>query len=171
MNSCWAYFTQNLVDRFSARNVDQFSVDKYMMLFARIMQGQPKSFATQFKYYGTCTVVVTLITVLVFLGPTIGYKKMFEGNNLYMHLVGPLLALISFCFLDRGTKLNISHVWKSLIPTIIYGAVYIVMVLITKEWPDFYGFNANGMWYVSLVAMMAGAFIIGLVIKALHNDK
>ena len=142
-----------------------------VMLLTRLTKGQPKSFATNFKFYGTCTVVVTLITVLVFLGPIMGYRAMFEGDNLYMHLIGPLLCLISFCFLDRGPKLSMKHAGKALIPTAIYGTLYFFMVIVFKKWPDFYGFNMGGMWYLSFAAMMAGAFIIAVIVKALHNDK
>ena len=157
------YYTveSNLLAAFSA----------LVMFIARLANGQPKSFSSNLKYYGTCTVSVTLVTVLVFLGPNFGLKKLLAGDNLYLHLIGPLLCIISYCFLDRGPKLSMSHVWKSLIPTLVYAIVYFVMVIILKKWPDFYGFNAGGKWYISVAAMLAGAFVISLIIKALHNDK
>ena len=53
------------------------------------------------KYIGTAAVTVTLTTVLVFLGPAVGYKKLLSGRDLYLHLIGPLLAIASFCFCER----------------------------------------------------------------------
>lgn len=161
--SCFRYYT--IDSNFLA------AVSALVMLIDRIFSGQPKSFSTHLKYYGTCTVAVTFATVMAFLGPMMGYNRMFTGDNLYMHLIGPVLCIISFCFLDKGPKLSRGHVFKSLIPTAIYGAVYFVMVMITKDWPDVYGFNAMGKWYISVVAMAAGAFVIAVILKALHNDK
>jgi len=147
------------------------AVTAAIMLISRIVKGQPQSFATNMKFYGTCTVTVTLLTVVAFLGPTIGYKKMFEGDNLYLHLIGPLLAIISFCYLDKGPKMRFVHVGKSLVPTIIYAAVYALEVLVLKNWKDFYGFNRKGQWYISAAAMLVGAFVVAVIVKALHNDK
>ena len=175
-------FSEGLGGNMSGNNITAFryytidsnvfaAISALVMLIARITKGQPGSFATNFKYYGTCTVTVTLITVAAFLGPTIGYKEMFVGDNLYMHLIGPLLCVVSFCFADRGHKITIGHARKSLVPTIVYGFVYLFMVVVFKRWPDFYGFNIGGKWYISFAAMIIGAFVISIVIKALHNDK
>ena len=35
------------------------------------------------KYVGTVAVTVTLLTVMFFLGPNMGYKQMFSGKDLY----------------------------------------------------------------------------------------
>lgn len=147
------------------------AVSSLAMLIARLVNGTPKSFAVKFKYFGTCTVTITLLTVLVFLGPSMGYKLLLSGDNLYMHLIGPLLCIISFCFLDRGPRVRMSHAVGSLIPTLIYGTVYSVMVLILKKWPDFYGFNTVTKWYISFPVMIAAAFLVAVLLKALHNDK
>jgi len=147
------------------------AVSALVMLFTRVFKAQPRSFATNLKYYGTCTVTITMLTVLAFLGPSIGYMKMFRGENLYFHLLGPLFAIISFCFLDRGPRIQMRHVWKSLVPTAIYAMVYAIQVLVLKKWADFYGFTGNGHWYISLAAIITGAFVTAVILKALHNDK
>lgn len=141
------------------------------MFVSRIVDKQPSSFATRFKFFGTCTVMVTFITVIGFLGPIFGYNQMFAGDNLYMHLIGPVLCLISFCFLDKGPRVTMKDVFKALIFTLLYGILYFVMVIIVKKWPDFYGFNMGGKWYFSFVGMMVLAFVIAVIVKALHNDK
>jgi len=146
------------------------AVSALVMLVARITKPAPGSFATVFKYVGTVAVTITLVTVLVFLGPLHGYGKMLEGNNLYMHLVGPLLCIISFCWLDKGPRIIWGHVFKAFVPFLLYGIVYAVQVLVTKAWPDFYGFTIIK-WYFSFVAMAAGTLVIAVILKALHNDK
>lgn len=51
------------------------------------------------SYIGTTAVTLTFLVVMLFLGPTQGYLKMIEGGNLYMHIIGPVLAVLSFLFL------------------------------------------------------------------------
>ena len=39
------------------------------------------------KYVGTAAVSVTMLTVLLFLGPSAGYRAMLKGPDFFMHLV------------------------------------------------------------------------------------
>lgn len=116
------------------------------------------------KYLGTVSVTVTLLTVLFFLGPSIGYKVLLSGRDLYMHLIGPLLAIASFCLWEkRGMSLGTALL--GLLPVLLYGAVYLCMVVFAQEekrWEDFYGFNKNGKWPVAFAAMALGALIVCL---------
>ena len=127
-----------------------------------------------FRYAGTAAVTVTLMTVLLFLGPVFGYASMFSRWNLWLHLLGPILAIISFVWLERdGTVPEKKHLLLAMLPVIVYGIVYFVMViLIGREkggWPDFYGFNAGGRWYLSYSAMLAGTALIGVVLRKLRS--
>jgi hypothetical protein len=47
------------------------------------------SWAWTLKYIGTAAVTVTMLTVFLFLGPNLGYKRLLTGPDLYMHLVTP----------------------------------------------------------------------------------
>lgn len=147
------------------------AVSCLIMLIARVFKDRPGRFAVNFKYMGTVAVTVTLMTVVCFLGPVNGYKAMLSGDNLYMHLIGPLLCIISFCFFDSSVKLSKEQTALGLVPTVCYGAVYFVQVVIRSAWRDFYGFNRGGRWYISMVAMVLGTYVICLIIKALHNDN
>ena len=127
-----------------------------------------------FRYAGTAAVTVTMMTVLLFLGPLYGYDSMFSRWNLWLHLLGPLLAIVSFVWLERdGTFPEKKHLILSLLPVIVYGAVYLVMaVMIGRDrggWPDFYGFNIGGRWYLSYAAMMAGTALIGVALRKLRS--
>lgn len=130
--------------------------------------------AMLFRYAGTAAVTVTMMTVLLFLGPLYGYDSMFSRWNLWLHLLGPLLAIVSFIWLERdGTFPEKKHLILSLLPVIVYGAVYLVMVvMIGKDrggWPDFYGFNMGGRWYLSYAAMLAGTALIGVALRKLRS--
>ncbi len=114
------------------------------------------------KYTATAGVSVTMITVLVFLGPALGYKKVLTGRELWMHLINPLIALITYLFTeDIGFPF-----WYSLfgmLPVVLYAIMYYYKVMAAKDdkkWDDFYGFNKGGKWYLAAVIMFAGTFAI-----------
>ena len=130
--------------------------------------------AALFRYAGTAAVTVTMMTVLLFLGPVYGYGSMFSNWNLWLHLLGPLLAIVSFVWLERDeTVIEKKHLILALLPVIVYGIVYYVMTVLLGEekggWPDFYGFNRNGKWYVSYLAMTAGTTLIGIALRKLRT--
>lgn len=121
------------------------------------------------KMVGTAAVTLTMAVVIVFLGPTQGYVRMFSGVCLELHLICPLLAIISFCFFERGMRITKKRLLWTLVPTFIYGTVYLVNVVFTKVWPDFYGFNIGGVWYISYFALPAFTYLLALCLRALHN--
>ena len=110
------------------------------------------------KYLGTASVTVTILTVFLFLGPVQGYGNVLSGDFFYMHLVGPLLAILSFCLLERR-RMTPGTAMLGMLPMLLYGAVYLYKVILAPEgrhWEDFYGFNRGGMWPIAAVAMLAG---------------
>ena len=121
------------------------------------------------KYVGTVAVTVTLLTVIFFLGPNMGYKPLFSGKDLYLHLCGPLLAIVSFCFMECQFALSFSLSLLGILPVIIYGFVYLVEVVILKNWEDFYGYNKDGKWKINMAAMFAGGFAVCMLIRILYS--
>jgi hypothetical protein len=123
------------------------------------------------KYMGTVSVSVTLLTVMLFLGPTQGYGEMLRGRNLYMHLVGPLLAIVSYCLWEKR-PMSFGMALTGLIPVLVYGLVYLNQVILAPEarrWDDFYGFNRGGKWPVAFAAMLLGTFLLCVVIRWLYG--
>ncbi len=114
------------------------------------------------KYVASSAVGVTMLTVIFFLGPTQGFEIMYKSINLFMHLISPLLAILSFVILEGKPNKKFYVTAFSILPVLIYGAVYLFNVLVFGTWNDFYGFNANGLWYVSYIAMLAAAYAIGV---------
>ena len=125
------------------------------------------------KFTGAVAVAVTFFTVILFLGPTMGYASMFAGTSLYLHLICPLAVMFSLIFLDSDQKIPLVFLPFGLLPTLIYGAVYLVQVVVLGPakggWEDFYGFNAGGFWYISLPVMLAATYLISLGICFAHN--
>ena len=123
------------------------------------------------KYIGTSAVSVTMMTVLLFLGPAYSYKELLKGPDFFMHLLTPLLALLSFCvFEKRGMRFSLAL--TGLLPVVLYGPLYLYKILYApegKRWDDFYGFNKSGKWPAAFAAMLAGTFLICMGIMALQN--
>ena len=134
----------------------------------RLCSAAPQS-VLLLKYVGTAAVTVTMLTVLLFLGPTIGYKPLLTGPDFWLHLACPLLALLSYALWDMPDA-PFGAVFLALLPVVLYGILYIYKVLFApeeKRWEDFYGFNRGGRWKLSYAAMLIASFLIGLALWAL----
>ena len=126
------------------------------------------------KYIGTAAVTVTMLTVFLFLAPSIGkdwVKYLLTGSDIFMHLLTPLLALFTFCVFERQGMTFLQSLW-GMLPVLLYGPLYLYKILFAppeKRWDDFYGFNKQGKWPVAFAAMLAGTFAICMGIMALQN--
>ena len=126
------------------------------------------------KYIGTAAVTVTMLTVLFFLAPSFGkgaLKVLLSGTDRFMHLITPLLALVSFCVFEKRVMTFCQSLW-GMLPVVLYGPVYLYKILFAlpeKRWDDFYGFNKQGKWPVAFAGMVVGTFLICMGIMALQN--
>ena len=123
------------------------------------------------------SVGVTFATVAFFLSPGQailgrGYFSLFTGNNLFLHLINPLLGCAVFIWLIPKRKYSIAECLFGIIPTAIYGAVYTVTVAIIRTWPDIYNFTLGGHYELApipIITILALAFGIAVLLTRLHN--
>ena len=127
------------------------------------------------KYIGTAAVTVTMLTVFFFLAPSVGkdwYDVLLKRHHdLFMHLLTPLMALVSFCVFEKRGMTFPQSLW-GLLPVALYGPLYLYRILYApegKRWEDFYGFNKGGKWPAAFAAMFAGTFLICMALMALQN--
>ena len=113
------------------------------------------------KYVACCATTLTMVTVVVFLSPLMvyigrSYFDLYKHNSLFLHLISPLLGLISVIFLERSKNFKFKNTFLGLIPTALYSIFYIIMVVIIGEanggMPDFYGFTFGGNNWMVLVS-------------------
>ena len=115
--------------------------------------------ATILKFMGTVATTVTLMTVVLLLAPLWeingdGYFTLFRNNNFFMHLVNPVLGIITFIFFERTKEFKLKNVLFGLLPTFVYSILYLTMVF-TGVWPDFYYFTFGGyMWAAPISAIV-----------------
>ena len=133
----------------------------------------PPKWMMLLKFTGTVAVSVTFFTVMLFLGPMMGYGPMVTGHNLFLHVLNPLAAMLSFALLEREPKLRMANTLWGLLPTLIYGVVYFYQVMILGPWKggwfDFYGFTLGGKWYLSAIALPVATWLIALMLWALRK--
>ncbi len=141
------------------------AISSAVVLFGRI-SGKMGYFAYGLKYMGTVAVMVTFLTVVLFLGPTQkNYDVLLTGPELHLHLTVPLLALVSYLVRDK-MYMPFGCVILGVLPVILYGILYLKKVVFTEgddRWEDFYGFNAGGRWAISFTAMLVATFILSSV--------
>lgn len=142
-----------------------------LILLPYLIRGRVPTWAAVLKFVGTVAVTVTFLTVVFFLGPTQGYRQMFAGVCLWLHLVCPLLAIFSL-YLPEVRRPLPKKAWLfGVLPVAVYGAIYAVMLLILCRWEDFYGFNMGGFWYISLAAMLLLGALLSFVMAALQRKE
>ena len=123
------------------------------------------------KLMSAAAVGVTFFTVVLYLLPVtrFDWKLMYGGGNLFLHALCPLAGMLSWALVERGAPLSLGWALLGAVPTLLYGAVYLRMVLIRKSWEDFYYFNVGGKWYVSLVLMLLLSAAVALALLALRR--
>ena len=150
------------------------SVTALVMLVA-LLAGAVPEWVWILKYIGTAAVTVTMLTVFLFLAPSVGkdwYDVLLKSlGDLFMHLLTPLMALVSFCVFERR-GMTFPRSLFGLLPVALYGPVYLYHILYApegKRWKDFYGFNRGGKWPAAMTGMLIGTFLMCLGIMALQN--
>ena len=122
------------------------------------------------KYSGTCAVAVTFLTVMLFLGPvTKKFRELLSGYNFFLHCLCPLLAIVSYAAFENMAY-GFHIVIYGMLPVILYAALYYYKVKRAPEgrrWEDIYGFDRNGKWPLSMAAMLAGTFVVSVVLWVL----
>ena len=112
-----------------------------------------KKFPVLVKLMAAAAVGLTFIIIVAFLQPMYPNLNLYEGGNLWFHLILPVTAMIEFIVLDISAsddndskkKIPFKYTILSAIPSLLYGLGYLFNILINGigEWPDtndWYGF-------------------------------
>ena len=144
----------------------------YLVRYLRSGLIVPK-WAHLLKFAGTVAVTVTLMTVLLFLGPTMGYAAMFAGVNLWLHGILPVLGIVEFVFLDTQRGLSFKESLFGVVPVVIYGIFYYGNILVNgvgvrPNTNDWYGFSLLGEQFIPVVLaiMLLATWVFALLVRA-----
>lgn len=111
------------------------------------------------------SVMLTLVTVLFLLGPIRlmngkNFWELYSGSLFFYHLLLPLMALIAFVFFcPEKITFKKSDYLVAMFPMLTYMIVYIVNVLLTKIWPDFYNFTFGGNLFIVPVVVVVAIIV------------
>lgn len=132
------------------------------------------------KYSSTLSVFITFLVVVFVLYPMYDFNFQFmflNGPNLYMHVLCPLLAVISFIFFDSNEIENsLKNNLRSLYFTIIYAIILIslnILNVVSGPYP-FLKVNQQSplMSLFWIVLILGGALILSkalLFLKDMNN--
>ena len=121
--------------------------------------GVPAPWVLTLKLAGAALVMVTFLTVVVFLGPTMGWEYMFKAGNLWLHLILPLAAAADVCLFVPVGVLPLVATLAPVAFTAAYGVFYLGRVLLHGRERDgvvydFYGFLKWGEDKMALVVVI-----------------
>lgn len=129
------------------------------------------------KYSSTLSVFITFLVVVFVLYPMYNFNFQFlflDGPNLYMHVLCPVLALISFIFFDSNEIENVlKNNLRSLYFTIIYAIILIslnILNVVSGPYP-FLKVNQQSplMSVFWIVLILGGALILSKVLLFLKD--
>lgn len=129
------------------------------------------------KYIAAAAVGLTFATVVGFLGPIYGYPAMFQGANLFLHLIAPVTAMLEIIFLSDAAYTRRDNLMV-IIPAFLYGMGYLANILINGigEWPDtndWYFFFAWGYPVGTLIyaILILVTWMLGLMMRKLQQKR
>lgn len=169
----WAPERGKVAFRFFTCQSNVLCAGSALLMVIAGLSGDVQEWIWILKYIGTAAVSVTMLTVFLFLAPSVGkdwVKVLLKGRDFFLHLLTPVVALISFCvFEKRG--MSIGQCLWGMLPVVLYGPIYLYKVICAperKRWEDFYGFNKSGKWPISFAAMMVGTFLLCIGLMGLQ---
>ncbi|MDO5329179.1 MAG: hypothetical protein Q4E88_03665 [Coriobacteriia bacterium] len=129
--------------------------------------------------FAATTVALTLVIVVIFLSPLQvlagkSYLSMFERDMLFFHLINPILGFVVFGFLTNNFKLTLKHKILALIPTLVYGFVYLLNVVFLRIWKDFYSFTFGGnnaVIPIVFIVILTVVFGLASLLAYIHNRR
>lgn len=135
------------------------------------------------KLAGTAGVTLTMLVTVCFLIPQFGehWYILFMNNNLFFHLIIPLLCIISFCFFEPMGTYKLSASLFGLIPMILYGIAYTINIAAHLNGPaplkdyDWYNFLdgkiSNAIISVPVMILVTWLISLGLWAMNKHTSK
>jgi hypothetical protein len=127
---------------------------------------------TMLKFMAATVTGLTAVIIAAFLQPTYPDLNMYQGSNLWFHLIVPVIAVAECVFTsDVASMLSFGRTMLTMIPSAVYGLFYAINILIrgVGTWPDtndWYGF-LNWGWPVGIIIFLVIILVTWLVSLAL----
>ena len=123
------------------------------------------------RLMATSGLALTCGMVMAVLAPIRGYGYMLDGPDLHLHLICPLLHILSFVLLEGEAGVPLRRTLWGLLPPAVYGVVYMVNVVALRRWSDFYFLNEGGCWLANGPLTLLAVAILSLALWAGNRRK
>ena len=129
----------------------------------------------QFKLAATTLISITLLTVVFYLAPIWDLTDIsvvyYQGCNLFLHVLAPVIAIFGFCLFDVETKIKWRWIWISVVLLIAYIGGYASIVFINEDLGlDIYNFMyEKGTEVISVTRTGVSASVMLVATFALSN--
>lgn len=131
------------------------------------------------KLLGTTSITLTMLVTIIFLAPTMGLGVVFTDSNLFLHVINPIVCILTFTKYERTRKIKFKHTLTACIPLIIYATYYVTLSMIHMEngivqpGYDWYGFFFFGIKSVIIILpiIIAVTYLISLILWKINNIK
>lgn len=127
------------------------------------------------KLAATSAVALTMLVTIFFLIPQFGknWFILFMDNNLFFHLIIPLLCIIAYIFLEPGAKIiTFAQTLYGIIPMLVYALFYTINIIVhlgngmplkTYDWYGFLGDKlSNAIIAVPVMLIVTWAIVLAL---------
>ena len=133
------------------------------------------------KLSGTFGGTLTMLVTIFFLGPTLGrtygFFSLFEKSNFFLHLVNPVLGIVTFLCFERSSRIAFRHTFTAIIPLVLYAVYYVAVTLshtvngVAAKGYDWYGFFFLGVKsaYIVLPVIIVISWLISFALWKLNR--
>lgn len=127
---------------------------------------------TMLKFMAATVTGLTAVIIAAFLQPTYPDLNMYQGSNLWFHLIVPVIAVAECVFTsDVASMMSFGRTMLTMIPSAVYGLFYALNILFRGigTWPDtndWYGF-LNWGWPIGIIIFLVIIIVTWLVSLAL----
>lgn len=131
------------------------------------------------KLAATTGVTLTMLVTAFFLAPfQFGFAALFVDSNLFMHLLIPLLCIITFVFFEPA-DISTAQTFAGTVPMLIYAIFYSINILLhlengrhskTYDWYGFLDGGLNTIWFVGPL-MLAVTWAMALLIQTANRKN
>ena len=118
---------------------------------------------------------------IFFLGPTLGrtygFFSLFEKSNFFLHLVNPVLGIVTFLCFEKSSRIASRHTFTAIIPLVLYAVYYVIVTLshtvngVAAKGYDWYGFFFLGVKsaYIVLPVIIVISWLISFALWKLNR--
>lgn len=159
----WFTIDSNILTALAATMIVPYAVEG----MSRKRLTYPK-WLQRIHYAGTVCLTLTMAFAVLFISwfdPVIA----FGGANFFLHIISPLMILLSFFMVESGHTLDLIDNLLSIIPVAAYGGLYYYNVILTGNWDDHYHLNEYVPFFVSILILFVLVYLIGWGIRSLYN--